>query len=71
MKRVLLFIGTNIAVLVVLSIVVKLLGVDQFLYANGINYLSLLAFAAVFGFGGHSYRWPFPSGWPSGAPARR
>ena len=52
MKRVLLFIGTNIAVLVVLSIVVKLLGVDQFLYANGINYLSLLAFAAVFGFGG-------------------
>ena len=37
MKRVLLFIGTNIAVLVVLSIVIKLLGVDQILYANGIN----------------------------------
>ena len=52
MKRVLLFIGTNIAVLVVLSIVIKLLGVDQILYANGINYWNLLIFAAVFGFGG-------------------
>ena len=52
MKRVLLFIGTNIAVLVVLSIVIKLLGVDQILYANGINYLNLLIFSAVFGFGG-------------------
>ena len=48
MKRVLLFIGTNIAVLVVLSIVIKLLGVDQILSANGINYLNLLIFAAVF-----------------------
>ncbi|MEE9911361.1 MAG: protease HtpX [Deltaproteobacteria bacterium] len=52
MKRVLLFIGTNIAVILVLSIVVKLFGVDQFLYSNGINYLSLLIFAGIFGFGG-------------------
>jgi len=52
MKRVLLFIGTNIAVILVLSIVVKLFGVDRFLYANGINYMSLLIFAGVFGFGG-------------------
>lgn len=52
MKRVLLFIGTNIAVILVLSIVVKLLGVDRFLYANGINYMSLLIFAGLFGFGG-------------------
>jgi heat shock protein HtpX len=52
MKRVFLFILTNIAVMVVLSIVVHLLGADRFLTANGINYVSLLIFAAVFGFGG-------------------
>ncbi len=52
MKRILLFLATNIAVLFVLSIVVKLLGVDQFLRASGINYLSLLIFAGVIGFGG-------------------
>lgn len=52
MKRILLFIVTNIAVMVVLSIVVHLLGADRFLTANGINYVSLLIFAAVFGFGG-------------------
>lgn len=52
MKRIVLFLVTNIAVLVVLSIVVKILGVDQFLAANGINYLNLLIFAAVIGFGG-------------------
>ncbi len=52
MKRVLLFIVTNIAVILVLSIVVKLLGVDRFLYTNGINYWSLLIFAGIFGFGG-------------------
>ncbi len=52
MKRVFLFLVTNIAVIFVLSIVVKLLGVDQVLSANGINYMSLLIFAAVIGFGG-------------------
>lgn len=52
MKRILLFLATNIAVMVVLSIVVRILGVDQYLSASGINYLSLLIFAAVIGFGG-------------------
>jgi heat shock protein HtpX len=52
MKRVFLFLVTNIAVILVLSIVVKLLGVDQVLSASGINYMSLLIFAAVIGFGG-------------------
>ncbi len=52
MKRVLLFIVTNIAVMVVLSIVVHILGADRFLAANGINYVSLLIFAGIFGFGG-------------------
>jgi heat shock protein HtpX len=52
MKRVLLFVVTNIAVILVLSIVVNLLGIDRFLYTNGINYWNLLIFAGIFGFGG-------------------
>jgi heat shock protein HtpX len=52
MKRIALFLATNIAVLVILSIIVRMLGVDQFLSSKGINYLSLLIFSAVIGFGG-------------------
>jgi heat shock protein HtpX len=52
MKRILLFLATNLAVVVVLSIVARLLGVDHFLAANGSNLSSLLVFAALFGFGG-------------------
>ena len=52
MKRILLFLATNIAVLVILSIVIRLLGVDSFLDKSGLNMYSLLVFAAVFGFGG-------------------
>lgn len=54
MKRILLFVLTNIAVLVVLSIVLKILGVDRMLEAQGggLNYSALLIYAAVFGMGG-------------------
>ncbi|OGV51124.1 MAG: zinc metalloprotease HtpX [Lentisphaerae bacterium GWF2_52_8] len=52
MKRVMLFIVTNIAVLLVLSIVTSILGVDRWITAQGLNYWALLGFAAVFGFGG-------------------
>ena len=52
MKRVLLLIATNLAVMVVLSIVVSVLGVDRWLLANGIAYGQLLWFSAIFGFGG-------------------
>ena len=52
MKRVLLLIVTNLAVMVVLSIVVSVLGVDRWLLANGIAYGQLLWFSAIFGFGG-------------------
>ena len=54
MKRVLFFLGTNIAVLVVLSVVLSLLGVNRILDEQGVglNLQHLLAFAAVFGFGG-------------------
>jgi len=53
MKRIALFIATNVAVLLVLSIVLKVLGLDQVAYAStGMNYGSLLAFSAVVGFTG-------------------
>src|SRR5687768_16863393 len=52
MKRIFLFLVTNIAVLVVLSIVAHLLGVDRFLTQEGLNFGALLAFAAIIGFGG-------------------
>ena len=52
MKRVLLLIATNIAVMLVLSIVVSVLGLDRWLAAEGINYGALLSMSAIFGFGG-------------------
>jgi heat shock protein HtpX len=52
MKRIFLFVVTNLAVVLVLGIVSRLLGVDRYLTANGINYGSLLVFAAIMGFGG-------------------
>jgi len=52
MKRIVLFLATNLAVMVVLSVIVSLLGVDRYLTQQGIDYRSLLVFAAVIGFGG-------------------
>lgn len=52
MKRIVLFLATNLAILLVLSITARLLGVDRFLTANGMNLGMLLGFAAVIGFGG-------------------
>ena len=52
MKRIVLFLVTNLAVMLVLSVVTSLLGVNRFLTANGLDLGSLLAFAAVNGFGG-------------------
>ena len=52
MKRIVLFLVTNLAVMLVLSVVTSLLGVNRFLTANGLDLGSLLAFAAVIGFGG-------------------
>ncbi|MEK1943334.1 MAG: protease HtpX, partial [Pseudomonas sp.] len=49
MMRILLFMATNLAVLLIASITLKLLGVDRF---TGQNYTSLLVFCAVFGFAG-------------------
>lgn len=51
-KRILLFIITNILVIVTLSIVTSLLGLQPYLEAKGINYQSLLLFCVLWGFGG-------------------
>ena len=47
MKRILLFLATNIAVLAVMSIVLSLLGVNRFLTGSGLNLPMLLVFSAV------------------------
>ena len=52
MKRILLFVMTNLAVVVVLGIVANILGVNRFLTANGLNLGALLGFALIMGFGG-------------------
>jgi len=52
MKRILLFLATNLAVVFVLSVVARLLGLDQWLAGHGGSLGALLAFAALFGFGG-------------------
>lgn len=53
MKRIFLFLATNLAIMLVLTLVLNLLGVDQrMLGSNGLNYTSLMIYAAVFGFGG-------------------
>ncbi len=52
MKRIFLFLITNLAIMLVLSVVLSVLGLDRFLTANGINYTVLLGFSLVVGFGG-------------------
>jgi heat shock protein HtpX len=52
MKRVLLFLATNRAVIVVLGIAASVLGVNRFLTAEGLDLGLLLGFAALIGFGG-------------------
>lgn len=52
MKRIALFLLTNIAVMLVLGVVCSVLGVDRFLTQKGLNLPMLLAFSAVIGFGG-------------------
>ena len=52
MKRIMLFVVTNLAVMLVLGIAASLLGVNRFLTSNGLNLGALLGFAALMGFGG-------------------
>jgi heat shock protein HtpX len=52
MKRVFLFLATNLAVVLVLSLVAQVLGLDRYMAANGGDLTGLLVFCALFGFGG-------------------
>jgi heat shock protein HtpX len=52
MKRILLFIVTNLAVMLVLGIAASLLGVNKYLTSNGLQLGNLLGFALIMGFGG-------------------
>ncbi len=52
MKRIFLFLATNLAVLAVLSVSMRLLGIDQYLASTGQDMGGLLVFAAILGFGG-------------------
>jgi heat shock protein HtpX len=52
LKRIILFVLTNVMVVAVLGIVASLLGVNRFLTANGLNLTALLGFALIMGFGG-------------------
>ena len=52
MKRIFLFVMTNLAVVLVLGIVANILGVNRFLTPQGLNLTSLLGFALIMGFGG-------------------
>jgi heat shock protein HtpX len=52
MKRIIYFLATNLAIMLVLSITMRILGVEPYLSANGLDLGNLLAFAAIMGFGG-------------------
>lgn len=50
--RVVLFLITNIAILIVVSFIINLLGLDYYLSSEGLDYTSMLVFCALFGMGG-------------------
>jgi heat shock protein HtpX len=52
MNRILLFLLTNFAILIVASVTLRLLGLEPWLNQQGINFNSLLVFGALLGFGG-------------------
>jgi heat shock protein HtpX len=52
MKRIVLFLATNLAVVVLLSVIINLFGLNRWLTAQGIDYTGLLVFSAVIGFAG-------------------
>jgi heat shock protein HtpX len=52
MKRIILFVLTNLAVVLVLGVVAIVLGVNRFLTSNGLDLTALLGFALIMGFGG-------------------
>ena len=52
MKRIIYFLITNLAIMLVLSVTMRVLGIQPYLNANGLDLGNLLAFAGIMGFGG-------------------
>jgi len=52
MKRIALFLGTNLAILIVLGIILNITGAHRFITADGLDLQTLLFFSAIIGFGG-------------------
>jgi len=52
MKRIVLFLATNLAVMLVMSFVLSLLGVNRYLSANGLDIGSLMVYSLIVGFTG-------------------
>jgi heat shock protein HtpX len=52
MLRIVLFLGTNLAVLALIALIVNVFGLDAYLWRHGMNYRGLLVWAAIFGMGG-------------------
>lgn len=52
MKRTIYFLATNLAIVLVLSVTMRILGVEPYLNANGLDLSNLLVFTAIMGFGG-------------------
>lgn len=67
MKRALFFLGTNVAVILVLSITMWLFGIEPYLDEQRLDLNALLAFVALFGFGGAFIsHWRCQNGPPNG-----
>ena len=70
MKRIFLFIATNLAVMILLGIVASVLGIDQYLTGSGLNLGALLMLSTLFGFGGAIFSLlisKFVAKWSTGA----
>ena len=52
MKRIFLFLATNIAIMITLSLVLSLVGFAGYLRPGGLDYAALMVFSLVWGFGG-------------------
>jgi|UniRef100_UPI004047ED43 heat shock protein HtpX len=52
MKRIMLFLATNLAILIVLGVILNITGANRFLTPQGLDIQTLLVFSAIIGFGG-------------------
>ena len=67
MMRIVLFLATNLAIMLVASITLSLLGVGSYMTSQGLDYGNLLAFCMVFGWQAPLCRCCFLNGWPNAA----